>query len=171
MPHHPHSQKVTPPLRRLGVETVAIYSDIDRNSKFVDMADKAYRVGGNPSSESYLNRNKILEIAKDSNCEALHPGFGFLSENAGFAQECVNNGVKFIGPPPSAITAMGSKSESKKIMTAANVPVVPGYHGEDQTPQHLFEQANRMEYPVLIKAVSGGGGKGMRIVRRREDFM
>ena len=150
---------------------MAVYSDIDRNSKFVDMADKAYRVGANPSSESYLNRNKILEIAKDSHCEALHPGFGFLSENAGFAQECVDHGVKFIGPPPSAITSMGSKSESKKIMTAANVPVVPGYHGEEQAPQHLFEQANAMGYPVLIKAVSGGGGKGMRIVRKREEFL
>ena len=171
MSHHPHRQKVPPSPCRLGVETVAIYSDIDRNSKFVDMADKAYRVGGNPSSESYLNRTKILEIAKDSHCEALHPGFGFLSENAGFAQECVNHGVKFIGPPPSAIISMGSKSESKKIMTAANVPVVPGYHGEDQNPQYLFEQANRMEYPVLIKAVSGGGGKGMRIVRKKEDFL
>jgi 3-methylcrotonyl-CoA carboxylase alpha subunit len=153
------------------VETVAVYSDIDRNSKFVDMADKAYRVGANPSSDSYLNRNKILEIAKDSHCEALHPGFGFLSENAGFAQECVDHGVKFIGPPPSAITSMGSKSESKKIMTAANVPVVPGYHGEEQAPEHLFEQANAMGYPVLIKAVSGGGGKGMRIVRKREEFL
>lgn len=135
------------------------------------MADKAYRVGGNPSSQSYLNRNKILEIAKDSNCEALHPGFGFLSENAHFAQECVDHGVRFIGPPPSAITAMGSKSESKKIMTGAGVPVVPGYHGDEQAPSHLFQQANQMQYPVLIKAVSGGGGKGMRIVRRKEDFL
>lgn len=135
------------------------------------MADKAYRVGANPSAESYLNRSKILEIAKDANCEALHPGFGFLSENAGFAKECVDNGVKFIGPPPSAITSMGSKSESKKIMTAASVPVVPGYHGDEQNPEYLFEQANKMEYPVLIKAVSGGGGKGMRIVRNRNDFL
>lgn len=94
-----------------------------------------------------------------------------MSENAGFAEECVRNHVKFIGPPPSAIVSMGSKSESKKIMTAANVPVVPGYHGENQDPQYLFEQANAMTYPVLIKAVSGGGGKGMRIVRAKEEFL
>ena len=101
----------------------------------------------------------------------MHPGFGFLSENALFAKECVQNGIKFIGPPPEAITAMGSKSESKKIMTNAEVPVVPGYHGEDQQPERLFEEANKMEYPVLIKAVSGGGGKGMRIVRNKSEFM
>jgi 3-methylcrotonyl-CoA carboxylase alpha subunit len=101
----------------------------------------------------------------------LHPGFGFLSENAGFAQECVKSGVKFIGPPPSAITSMGSKSESKKIMTGAGVPVVPGYHGEDQLPQRLFEEANAMGYPGLITAGSGGGGKGMRIVRGKGEFM
>lgn len=111
-----------------------------------------------------------MEVAIDSGCEALHPGFGFLSENAKFAQECVKNGVKFIGPPPSAIVSMGSKSESKKIMTSANVPVVPGYHEENQDKQHLYEQADKVGYPVLIKAVSGGGGKGMRIVRNKNDF-
>lgn len=112
-----------------------------------------------------------MEIALDSHCEALHPGFGFLSENAGFAKECVQNGIIFIGPPPDAITAMGSKSESKKIMTAAGVPVVPGYHEDEQDSQYLFEQASKIGYPVLIKAVSGGGGKGMRIVRHRDDFL
>lgn len=114
---------------------MAVYSDIDRDSKFVDMADRAYRVGPNPSStpphslvQSYLNSDKILEIALESQCEALHPGFGFLSENAQFAEQCNSKGVSFIGPPASAIISMGSKSESKKIMTSANVPVVPGYH-------------------------------------------
>ena len=108
-----------------------------------------------------------MEIAFESQCEALHPGFGFLSENAGFAEECHRNKIIFIGPPSSAITSMGSKSESKKIMTNANVPVVPGYHGENQDEKFLYEQAEKIGYPVLIKAVSGGGGKGMRIVTKK----
>lgn len=120
---------------------MAIYSDIDKHSKFVSMADQAYRVGGNPSLESYLNSKKIIEIAKEAGCEALHPGFGFLSENAAFADECNSSGVAFIGPPASAITQMGSKSASKIIMTEARVPVVPGYHGKNQDPQHLLNEA------------------------------
>ena len=134
------------------------------------MADEAYRVGPAPSLQSYLNSKKIIEIAKESGCEALHPGFGFLSENASFAEECNSNQIKFIGPPSSAIVQMGSKSASKNIMTAANVPVVPGYHGKDQDPALLLEESKKIGFPVLIKAVSGGGGKGMRIVHREEDF-
>lgn len=154
----------------MGISTVAIYSDIDKHSKFVSMADQAYRVGPNPSLESYLNSSKIIEIAKDSGCEALHPGFGFLSENASFAEECNTSGVKFIGPPGSAIVQMGSKSASKIIMTNANVPVVPGYHGKNQDPKYLQEEAKKIGFPVLIKAVSGGGGRGMRIVHNEADF-
>ncbi len=116
----------------MGIATVAVYSDIDKYTKFVEMADKAYRIGGNPPLESYLNTEKIIQIAKESGCDGLHPGFGFVSENAEFAETCNKSGVKFIGPPASAITKMGSKSESKIIMTNAKVPIVPGYHGKNQ---------------------------------------
>ena len=118
--------------KRLGVETVAIHSDIDANSKFVEMADKAYRVGPNPSLESYLNSNKIIEICKESGCEAIHPGFGFLSENADFVAQCESNNIIFVGPPAKAMIQMASKSTSKIIMTKAGVPVVPGYHQANQ---------------------------------------
>ena len=134
------------------------------------MADEAYRVGPAPSLQSYLNSKKIIEIAKESGCEALHPGFGFLSENASFAEECNSNQVKFIGPPSSAIVQMGSNSASKNIMTAANVPVVPGYHGKNQDPALFLEESKKIGFPVLITAVSVGGGKGMRIVHREEDL-
>ncbi|KRX09024.1 Single hybrid motif [Pseudocohnilembus persalinus] len=154
----------------LGVETVAIYSDIDRNSKFVDLADSAYRVGPAPSLQSYLQGDKIIDIALNTNSQAIHPGFGFLSENADFADKVTTSGIKFIGPPSSAIRKMGSKSESKQIMIDAKVPVVQGYHGENQDPQFLQEKAREIEYPVLIKAVMGGGGKGMRIVFKDSDF-
>lgn len=130
------------------------------------MADKAYRVGPNPSLESYLNSNKIIEICKESGAEAIHPGFGFLSENAAFVEQCENNNITFVGPPASAMIQMGSKSASKIIMTNAGVPVVPGYHGENQDPKLLLEESKKMGFPVLIKAVSGGGGKGMRIVHK-----
>ncbi|KAL4442833.1 hypothetical protein ABPG74_010722 [Tetrahymena malaccensis] len=156
--------------KKMGIKTVAIYSDIDRDSKFVSMADQAYRVGPAPSLQSYLNSQKIIEIAHDSNCSAIHPGFGFLSENADFADECTTNKIIFVGPPTDAIRKMGSKSESKIIMTNAKVPVVPGYHGENQDKDFLFEQARTIGFPVLIKAVLGGGGKGMRIVTKESEF-
>jgi 3-methylcrotonyl-CoA carboxylase alpha subunit len=140
MSYYAHRQAVLVSLTcRMGIQTVAIYSDIDRHSKFVSMADQAYRVGPTPSLESYLNSNKIIEIAKESDCDALHPGFGFLSENAAFAEDCNRNQIRFIGPPSNAMIQMGSKSASKTIMTNAKVPVVPGYHGKNQDKQYLLE--------------------------------
>ncbi|EPZ34764.1 Biotin carboxylase domain-containing protein [Rozella allomycis CSF55] len=156
--------------KKLGIKTVSIYSEPDRDSMHVGMADNAYYVGKAPSKESYLNMDKIIEIAKLSGSQAIHPGYGFLSENAKFADALEKNNLTFIGPPSSAIRSMGSKSESKRIMMEAKVPVVPGYHGENQDPQFLKEQADLIGYPVLIKAVSGGGGKGMRIVESSEEF-
>jgi 3-methylcrotonyl-CoA carboxylase alpha subunit len=136
----------------------------------VSLADEAYLIGPPESKRSYLLGDKILEVAKRSGAQAIHPGYGFLSENAGFARKCEQNGIVFIGPPASAIVSMGSKSESKKIMIDANVPVVPGYHGEEQSKEKLKQEADRIGYPVLIKAVMGGGGKGMRIVKSAEEF-
>ncbi|KAL0487801.1 3-methylcrotonyl-CoA carboxylase alpha subunit [Acrasis kona] len=156
--------------RKLGIKTVAVYSEADAKSMHVDQADEAYLLGPPESKRSYLLGEKILEIAKRSGAQAIHPGYGFLSENASFAKKCEEQGVVFIGPPASAIVSMGSKSESKKIMIDANVPVVPGYHGEDQDPSKLHQEADRIGYPVLIKAVMGGGGKGMRIVNSSDQF-
>jgi 3-methylcrotonyl-CoA carboxylase alpha subunit len=156
--------------RELGVKTVAVYSDADANSRHVQMADEAYRIGEAPASQSYLLGDRILEIAKLSGAQAIHPGYGFLSENAKFAKKCEEHGVEFIGPPASAIEAMGSKSASKIIMTNAKVPVVPGYHGEDQSPERLQQEAVKCGFPIMLKAVLGGGGKGMRIVHKVEDF-
>eukprot|EP00455_Lapot_gusevi_P027463 TRINITY_DN290_c0_g1_i4.p1 TRINITY_DN290_c0_g1~~TRINITY_DN290_c0_g1_i4.p1 ORF type:complete len:808 (+),score=319.20 TRINITY_DN290_c0_g1_i4:56-2425(+) len=156
--------------KRLGVKTVAVYSEADAKSMHVQMADEAYCIGQAAASQSYLRSDKILEVAKLTGAQAIHPGYGFLSENADFAKECEKHGVVFIGPPPPAIVAMGSKSASKDIMIAANVPVVPGYHGENQDPQFLLKEAERIGFPVLIKAVHGGGGKGMKIVENSEEF-
>ncbi|KAJ1913843.1 hypothetical protein IWQ60_009053 [Tieghemiomyces parasiticus] len=156
--------------RRLGIKTVAIYSKADRYAQHVQMADDAYCVGPAPSAQSYLNVDKILEIIRRTGAQAVHPGYGFLSENAQFAERLKGEGITFIGPPASAIVSMGSKSESKNIMEQARVPVVPGYHGTNQDPDYLQEQAALIGYPVLIKAIKGGGGKGMRIVERPEDF-
>ena len=156
--------------KRLGIKTVAVYSEADANSMHVKMADESYCVGPAPSSESYLDWKRILKVAKDSNSNAIHPGYGFLSENADFAERVQASGIEFIGPPAQAIIDMGSKSESKNIMIKANVPVVPGYHGSNQDPDYLLEQAKKMGFPVLIKAVKGGGGKGMRIVDSEDEF-
>ncbi|OMJ09876.1 Methylcrotonoyl-CoA carboxylase subunit alpha, mitochondrial [Smittium culicis] len=156
--------------KKLGIKTVAVYSQADVNAMHVKMADEAYLLGPATSSESYLNQEKICQIAKKSNCNAIHPGYGFLSENADFCEKLQKLGISFIGPDPSAIRAMGSKSESKNIMIAANVPVVPGYHGDKQSPDELRAEAAKIGYPVLIKAIKGGGGKGMRIVEKEEDF-
>ena len=156
--------------RRLGIRTVAVYSDADRNARHVAMADEAVHIGGSPARESYLVIEKILEAARRTGAQAIHPGYGFLSENAAFAEACAKAGVVFIGPPPAAIRAMGSKSEAKKIMEKAKVPLVPGYHGDDQSPVLLAEEASRIGFPVLIKASAGGGGKGMRVVEAAAKF-
>jgi 3-methylcrotonyl-CoA carboxylase alpha subunit len=156
--------------QKLGIETVAVYSDADANSQHVKQATEAYRLGPAPAAESYLNYEKILEICKRSGAEAVHPGYGFLSENAGFASACAAADIEFIGPPVKAIEAMGSKSASKDIMIAAGVPVTPGYHGEDQSFETLQSEARKIGYPVLLKAVLGGGGKGMRIVDEEKDL-
>lgn len=157
--------------RRMGIRTVAVYSDADRNALFVRLADEAVHIGGAPAAESYLQAERIVEVAKRTGAQAVHPGYGFLSENEGFAEACAREGIVFIGPPVSAIAAMGSKSEAKKLMEAAGVPLVPGYHGDEQAPDFLRQQADQMGYPVLIKASAGGGGKGMRIVEKSEDFI
>eukprot|EP00163_Fabomonas_tropica_P034017 TRINITY_DN9266_c0_g1_i1.p1 TRINITY_DN9266_c0_g1~~TRINITY_DN9266_c0_g1_i1.p1 ORF type:complete len:722 (-),score=224.94 TRINITY_DN9266_c0_g1_i1:117-2282(-) len=156
--------------KKMGVHTVAVYSDADANSMHVSMADEAVHIGPSPAIESYLRQDKILEVAHRMGADAIHPGYGFLSENSGFADACKNAGVKFVGPPSSAIRSMGSKSESKAIMEAAGVPVVPGYHGDNQDPAFLKEEAAKIGYPIMIKAVMGGGGKGMRIVNNEGEF-
>ncbi|OLY79589.1 Methylcrotonoyl-CoA carboxylase subunit alpha, mitochondrial, partial [Smittium mucronatum] len=156
--------------KRLGIKTVAVYSEADSNSMHVKMADEAYLLGPSQSSESYLNQDKICQIALETESQGVHPGYGFLSENSDFAEKLTSLGIKFIGPDPSAIRSMGSKSESKNIMIGANVPVVPGYHGHDQSTTGLRQEANKIGYPVLIKAIKGGGGKGMRVVEKDEDF-
>lgn len=155
---------------RLGIRCVAVYSEADKNARHVAMADEAFLLGPAPSSESYLRSDKILEIAKQSGAQAVHPGYGFLSENAAFAKACGDNGIEFIGPPTGAIEAMGSKSAAKEIMSHAAVPLVPGYHGEDQSPAVLKAESQRCGFPQLLKAVAGGGGKGMRVVESIEEF-
>ena len=156
--------------RRLGVETVAVFSDADEGARHVAMADRAMRIGPPPAVESYLNRNAILAAAQATGAEAIHPGYGFLSENPDFAEAVVTAGLVFIGPSAGAIRAMGLKDAAKAMMKRAGVPVVPGYHGEDQDPAHLAQEAGRIGYPVLIKAVAGGGGKGMRRVDESPAF-
>jgi 3-methylcrotonyl-CoA carboxylase alpha subunit len=156
--------------RRLGVRTVAVYSDADASSLHVEACDEACRLGPPPPRESYLDGEKIIAIAKRSGAQAIHPGYGFLSENEAFAAACARAGLVFIGPPPAAIAAMGSKSAAKSIMGKADVPLVPGYHGDDQDPGLLAREAARIGYPVLIKATAGGGGKGMKIVTAAPGF-
>ncbi|MBM2883474.1 acetyl/propionyl/methylcrotonyl-CoA carboxylase subunit alpha [Chromobacterium phragmitis] len=156
--------------KALGIATVAVYSDADANARFVKLADESYRLGPAPAAESYLRADLILAIAQQSGAQAVHPGYGFLSENEDFAAACEATGIAFIGPPASAIAAMGSKSAAKALMEKAGVPLVPGYHGDEQDPALLQKQADAIGYPVLIKASAGGGGKGMRIVEKSEDF-
>ena len=156
--------------RRLGIKTVAVYSDADRNARHVAMADEAVHIGPPAARESYLVADRIIEAAKRTGAQAIHPGYGFLSENAGFADACAAAGIVFIGPPADSIRAMGSKSEAKKIMEKARVPLVPGYHGDDQSPELLAAEAAKIGFPVLIKASAGGGGKGMRVVESAEKF-
>jgi 3-methylcrotonyl-CoA carboxylase alpha subunit len=156
--------------RDLGVRTVAVYSDADRDARHVALADEARRIGPPEARASYLNAEAILAAARSTGAEAIHPGYGFLSENEDFAAACASAGVVFIGPSPEAIAAMGDKSAAKRLMGQAGVPLVPGYHGENQDPDFLREEARKVGYPVLIKASAGGGGKGMRIVADAASF-
>ncbi len=150
--------------KQLGIKTVAVFSDADRGGEHVRLADEAVYIGPSASSESYLRGENIIQACLKTGAQAVHPGYGFLSENLPFCQMCTDNNIVFIGPSPYAIKAMGSKSESKDIMIAASVPVTPGYHGSDQSNENLLAQAEKVGYPLMIKAVSGGGGKGMRAV-------
>ncbi|PCJ45165.1 MAG: 3-methylcrotonyl-CoA carboxylase [Gammaproteobacteria bacterium] len=156
--------------RRLGIRTVAVYSVADTKSKHVAMADEAWCIGAAPASESYLLAEKIIEVALKSKAKAIHPGYGFLSENAKFAELCTKNNLVFIGPPVAAIEAMGSKSAAKEIMSEAGIPLVPGYHGDDQSTENLLKACLEIGFPVLLKATAGGGGKGMRIVESESEF-
>src|SRR3977135_1832520 len=151
--------------REMGIATVAVYSDVDRASLHVRKADEAYSIGPAQASESYLRIDKILDVAKRSGAEAVHPGYGFLSENAAFAQACADAGLVFVGPTAAMMTAMGSKSGSKALMEKADVPLVPGYHGEAQDEATLAKGADKIGFPVLVKASAGGGGRGMRVVK------
>ncbi|MEM8500321.1 MAG: acetyl/propionyl/methylcrotonyl-CoA carboxylase subunit alpha [Pseudomonadota bacterium] len=153
-----------------GISTVAVYSDADRDALHVRMADEAVHIGGSPSRESYLQFDRVLDAALSTGAQAIHPGYGFLSENAEFCRACEKAGIVFIGPPVAAIEAMGSKSAAKQIMEKAGVPLVPGYHGDDQSDAILKQAADEMNYPVLLKAVAGGGGKGMRQVWSADEF-
>ncbi len=164
------SCRVAATCKRMGVKTVAVYSDADANARHVAACDEAVHIGGAAPKDSYLRWERIIEAARATGAQAIHPGYGFLSENEDFAQACAAAGLVFIGPPASAIKAMGLKAESKRLMEKAGVPLVPGYHGANQDPAWLQAEADRMGYPVLIKASAGGGGKGMRAVDRSEDF-
>jgi len=163
--------RVAATAKRMGIQTVAVYSDADAHAKHVAACDEAIHVGGSAPKDSYLRWQAIIEAAKATGAQAIHPGYGFLSENEAFAEACAQAGLVFIGPPASAIQAMGLKAESKQLMEKAGVPLVPGYHGADQNPELLKREADRIGYPVLIKASAGGGGKGMRAVEKSEDFL
>ncbi len=156
--------------KRLGLRTIAVYSDADKTAQHVKLADEAYHLGPAAAKDSYLVIEKILAVAKQAGAESIHPGYGFLSERAEFAEACAKAGIVFVGPPASAIRAMGLKDAAKALMEKAQVPVVPGYHGAEQSPDFLRQQADTIGYPVLIKAVAGGGGKGMKRVDRAQDF-
>jgi len=156
--------------KKLGMRTIAVYSEADAQALHVKMADEAHLIGPAPAAESYLVADRLIEVAKASGADCVHPGYGFLSENADFAEACEQAGVVFVGPSASAIRAMGLKDGAKTLMQAADVPVVPGYHGERQEPEFLHQKAYEIGYPVLIKAIAGGGGKGMRRVDKAIDF-
>ncbi|MGL4312778.1 MAG: acetyl-CoA carboxylase biotin carboxylase subunit, partial [Sphingomonas sp.] len=157
--------------RAMGIRTVAVYSDADANALHVRQADEAVHIGPSPARESYLRGDKIIEAAKATGAEAIHPGYGFLSENAEFAQGVIDAGLIWVGATPHSIRAMGLKDAAKKLMQEAGVATTPGYLGEDQTPERLHAEADAIGYPVLIKAVAGGGGKGMRRVEASADFL
>jgi 3-methylcrotonyl-CoA carboxylase alpha subunit len=165
------ARRVMRSARRLGLRCVAVYSEADSGAAHVAEADATYCIGPAPAAESYLRGDAILEAAKAAGAEAIHPGYGFLSENAAFAEACARAGIAFVGPPAAAIRAMGSKSEAKALMQRAGVPLVPGYHGAGQAADTLVAEAHKVGYPLMIKASAGGGGKGMRVVERQEDFL
>lgn len=156
--------------RRLGIHTIAVYSQADQDAQHVRLADEAWPIGGPRPADSYLRGDAILEVAKKSGAQAIHPGYGFLSENTAFARACTDAGIVFIGPRPESIDAMGSKAAAKALMEKHAVPLVPGYHGDDQDAAHLAAQAGKVGFPLMIKAAAGGGGKGMRIVRNAAEF-
>jgi 3-methylcrotonyl-CoA carboxylase alpha subunit len=162
--------RVAATARRMGIRTVAVYSEADANAKHVAVCDEAVPIGPAAAKESYLRGDKIIAAAKATGAQAIHPGYGFLSENAEFADACAEAGLVFIGPPASAMRAMGSKSAAKQLMEKAKVPLVPGYHGEQQDADFLHAQADDIGYPVLLKASAGGGGKGMRVVENSAQF-
>tara|TARA_R110000868_G_scaffold35549_1_gene127378 strand:+ start:37793 stop:39796 length:2004 start_codon:yes stop_codon:yes gene_type:complete len=157
--------------QRMGIRCIAVYSEADADAVHVQMADDAVLIGPAPAAESYLRANKIIAAALETGADAIHPGYGFLSENAAFAEVCAENGITFVGPSPDSIRAMGLKDRAKALMEEAGVPVTPGYHGDNQDPDLLLDAAAAIGYPVLIKAVAGGGGKGMRKVERAENFL
>lgn len=156
--------------RRMGLRVVAVHSDVDARAAHVALADEACAIGPAPAAESYLNIEAVIDAARRTGAQAVHPGYGFLAENADFAEACAAAGLVFIGPPPDAIRTLGSKSAAKRLMKKAGVPLVPGYHGKNQEPAKLAQEANKLGYPLLIKASAGGGGKGMRVVEREADF-
>lgn len=156
--------------RAMGIRTVAVYSEADAGAMHVAMADEAVHIGPSPAAESYLNIAAILAAAKRTGASAIHPGYGFLSENPLFSEACADAGIIFVGPPASAMRAMGAKDAAKRLMEQANVPVVPGYHGDNQDADFLAAQAEKIGFPVLIKAVAGGGGRGMRRVDNAGEF-
>ncbi len=162
--------RVAATARRMGIRTVAVYSTADAQAKHVAACDEAVWIGDSAPQESYLRWERILQAARDTGAQAIHPGYGFLSENEAFARACDQAGIVFVGPPASAIEAMGLKAQSKRLMAEAGVPLVPGYHDADQNPEVLEAAARRIGYPVLIKASAGGGGKGMRIVHKPDEF-
>jgi len=155
---------------RLGIKTVAVYSDADRDALHVAMADEAVHIGPAPARESYLVAEKIIDACKRTGADAVHPGYGFLSENPAFAEACQKAGIIFVGPSAQSMRAMALKGAAKKLMEDAGVPVVPGYHGDDQSDATLIAEAELIGFPVLIKAVAGGGGKGMRKVFSLEEL-
>ena len=157
--------------KKLGIATVAVYSDADKNAQHVKQADEAIYIGASPAAQSYLQVDRIIQAALDTGSQAIHPGYGFLSENDQFALACEKNGITFIGPPVDAILKMGLKATSKQLMENAGVPLTPGYHGSNQDPEFLKQQADQIGYPVLIKASAGGGGKGMSLVEKSDDFL
>src|SRR3990172_1182388 len=156
--------------REMEIPTVAIYSEADRNSLHVRYADEAYCVGAPPSIESYLNQKKIIEIAKRAGVQAIHPGYGFLAENPKFAKFCEDENITFVGPPSYAIEAMGSKTVARKTMQDANVPIVPGTSYSLESEEEIEEVAEKIGYPIMLKASAGGGGKGMRLVKTKNDL-
>jgi len=156
--------------RRLGIHTIAVYSEVDRNAQHVRLADEAWPIGGPRPDESYLRGDAIIEVARKTGAQAIHPGYGFLSENTAFSRACIEAGIVFIGPDPASIEAMGSKAAAKHLMAKHDVPLVPGYNGDNQDNEFLAEQAHKIGYPLIIKPSAGGGGKGMQIVRSDAEF-